>query len=65
MPVSLEQWRSSVGSNNSHVIEKHLGKKSPKNLLGQFLQFLLALFFLGITNNKGGKTKAALLHTCM
>ena len=68
MPVSLEQWRSSVGSNNaarSHVIEKHLGKKSPKNLFGQYLQFLLALFFLGITNNKGGKTKTALLHRCM
>ena len=65
MPISLEQWRSSVGSNNaarSHVIEKHLGKKSPKNLLGYFLQFLMALFSQGFTK---GKTKAALLHTCM
>ena len=44
MPVSLEQWRASVGSNNaarSHVLAKCTGKKSPKGLFGQFLLFLL------------------------
>ena len=63
MPVSMEQWRASVGSNNaarSHVLAKCVGKKSPKTLLGRFLLFLFALFSqgAGLVTNKG-KTKAA------
>ena len=58
MPVSLEQWRASVGSNNaarSHVLARCTGKKSPKSLLGQLLLFLLTLFSpgAGLDNNKG------------
>ena len=58
MPVSLEQWRASVGSNNaahSHVLAKCTGKKSPKGLFGQFLLFLMALFSpgAGLDTNKG------------
>ena len=46
MPVSLEQWRASVGLNNaarSRVLNKLGGKRPPKDLLSQFGLFLLRL----------------------
>lgn len=58
MPVSLEQWRASVGNNNaarSSVLRKRAGKKSPKGLIDQFFTFLLVLFSSGAglaTNNR-------------
>ena len=66
MPVSLEQWRASVGSNNaarSHVLAKCTGKKSPKGLFDQFLLFLMALFSpgVGLDINKG-KTRQLIMY---
>ena len=47
MPVSLEQWRASVGSLNasrSHSLRrKYGGKRAPKTLWDQLLSLLLAL----------------------
>ena len=68
MPVSMEQWRASVGSNNaarSHVLAKCTGKKHPKTLLGQFLLFLFTLFSqgTGLVTNKG-KTKGSYNILC-
>ena len=66
MPVSMEQWRASVGSNNtarSHVLAKFVGKTAPKGFLGQFLLFLFALFSPGagpVTNK--GKTETAIVY---
>ena len=58
MPISAEQWRASVGSNNaalSHVLRKSVFKKSPKSFFGQFLALLLALFDpgVGLVTDKG------------
>jgi hypothetical protein len=47
MPISMEQWRATVGSNNasrSHVLGKSIKRKSPKDLLSHFLSFLMTLF---------------------
>lgn len=46
MPVSIEQWRASLGSNNaarSRVLTKCAGKGAPQGNLSQLLLFLLAL----------------------
>ena len=46
MPISMEQWRASVGSNNaahSHVLRKFgRKKKSPESLLSQIMSLLVA-----------------------
>ena len=51
MPVSLEQWRASVGANNSarsHMLKKCWGsKRAPKNLLDHLMLCLVSLFTLG------------------
>ena len=63
MPISLEQWRASVGSNNaahSHVLAKCVGKKPPVGLLGQYLLFLAALFAPGV-QLATGKTKTGIV----
>ena len=47
MPISMEQWRVGVGSNNaarSRVMERSMRKRSPKSLLSQFLSLLMTLF---------------------
>ena len=59
MPVGLEQWRASVGSNNaarSHVLPRTTGKRSSKGLLlDQFLSFFVILLTPGadLVTNKG------------
>ena len=58
MPVSLEQWRASVGLNNaarSHALSKLSGKRPPKDLLSQLLSFLFTLFAggLGLSADEG------------
>ena len=47
MPISMEQWRAGVGSNNaarSRVMGRCIRKRSPKCLLSQFLSLLMTLF---------------------
>ena len=53
MPISTEQWRASVGSNNAakaRVFSKIMKYSSHKcssgswSFLGQFLKYILALF---------------------
>ena len=47
MPISMEQWRAGVGSNNaarSRVMGRSMRKMSPKSLLSQFLSLLMMLF---------------------
>ena len=48
MPISMEQWRAGVGSNNaarSRVLGRYImRKRSPKSPLSQFLSLLMMLF---------------------
>ena len=50
MPVSMEQWRASVGANNSassNILQKYWGsKRAPKNLLDDLIVYLMSLFTL-------------------
>ena len=52
MPVGLEQWRASMGSNNaacSHVLARSTGKRSSKGLLlDQLLYFIMTLLTPGV-----------------
>lgn len=64
MPISMEQWRASVGRNNAartNVLAKNTEKKISKHLLGQFMLFLLTLFCqgVGLVTSKG-KTETAI-----
>ena len=55
MPVSLEQWRASVGLNNagrSRVLSKLSGKRLPQDLLTLFLLNLYAGGFV-LTASEG------------
>ena len=60
MPISMEQWRAGVGSNNaarSRVMRRCMRKRSPKNLLSQFLSLLVTMFapWVGlVTEGKAG-----------
>ena len=50
MPVGLEEWRASVGSNNaarSHALGKLMRRKNPRNFLCQFISYLVALLTEG------------------
>ena len=64
MPVSLEQWRASLGSNNnapcSHMLAKCAGRKRAPR--GVFVLFLVALFSRGGLVTNKGKTETAVVY---
>ena len=65
MPVSLEQWRASVGLNNaarSRVLNKLGGKRPAKDLLSQFGLLLLRLV-AGVFGFSVGEGECCSYHT--
>jgi hypothetical protein len=63
MPISMEQWRATVGSNNathSHLLGKFIRKRSPRDLVSQFLSFIMTLFNpgAGLVPDKEGNVLA-------
>ena len=56
MPISMEQWRASVGSNNAaraRVSSKTMNKCSSGSFLSQLLTYILALFTLSKRSTTG------------
>ena len=61
MPISMEQWRASVGSNNAaraRVSSKTMNKCSSGSFLSQLLTYILALFTLSKRSSTG-------MYVCM
>lgn len=48
MPISMEQWRASVGSNNAHLVRRYIKKQFANSPLGHFMSLLMALLIPGV-----------------
>ena len=68
MPISMEQWRASVGSNNAaraRVFSKTMNKCSSGSFLSQLLTYILALFTLSKRSSTGKGIIFMCVHVCM